>query len=65
MLGLMHPSRLDTARPQNTLSDAGCIGFSVTVNVSCHVAVHVSHPPFSSGIGTGIGGIDLFLLQVL
>ena len=28
------------------------------MNVSCHVAVRVTSPPFSSGLGTGNGGVN-------
>ena len=45
VLGLMHSSRRDPARPQNVLSDLGCV-------------VRVTPPPFSSGLRTGNGGVN-------
>ena len=59
----MHSSRRDPARPQNAFSGLVCIVFSVAVNVSCHVDVRVTPPPFSSGLGTGNGGVETELLQ--
>ena len=51
----------DTAPPPpNTLSGIGCVVFSVAVNVLCRVCVCVPPPPFSSGLGTGNGGVKFF-----
>ena len=38
--------------------------FSVAVNVLCHVAVCVPPPPFSSGLGTGNGGVIFKMFTV-
>ena len=62
----MHSSRRDPARPQNALSGLGCVVFTIAVNVSCHVGVRVTPLSFSSGLGTGNGGVpDWYLDEVL
>ena len=55
----MHSSRRDPARPQNALSGLECVVFSVAVDVLCHVDVRITPPPFSSGLGTGNGGVAI------
>ena len=35
-----------------------CVVFCVAVNVSCHVGVRVTSPPFSARLWTASGGIN-------
>ena len=51
MASIIHLGETLPPFPQNNLSDVGCVVFSVAVDVLCHVAVCVSPPPFSSGLG--------------
>ena len=60
----MHSSRREPARPQNALSGPGCVVFRVAVNVSCHVGVRVTPPPFASGLGTGNGGVSNMIISL-
>ena len=53
------------SRPPNAHSDVGCVVFSVAVNVLCYVAVCVPHPPFSSGLGAGNGGVGNIILVII
>ena len=57
MASCIHLGKTLPASPQNTLSDVECVVFSVAVNVLCYVSACVPLPPFSSGLGTGNGGV--------
>ena len=54
---LTHSSGRDAALPRNALSGVECVAFSVAVSMQCRVPVRISPPPFSSGFGTGNGGV--------
>ena len=56
--GLTHSSGQDAALPRNMLSGVGCVAFSVAVNVLFDVADCLPPPPFSTGLGTGNGGVS-------
>ena len=58
MHGLTHSSGQDAALPRNMLSGVGCVAFSVAVNVLFDVADCLPPPPFSTGLGTGNGGVS-------
>ena len=63
MHGLTRSSGRDATLPRNAVSGIGCVAFSVAVSMLCHVAVCVLPPPFSSGLGTGNGGVNIYTLK--